>query len=285
MKNTVCLVGGDMRQRKLMELLSDRGFAVSSLGLMESDDDAGVLCDAQIVVFPMPMSFDNVYINAPFSKSRISMKTVLEKLPKDCFVLGACISAETERTLTGCGFKFADYYNREELIVKNAIPTAEGALQIAFSEMPITVFGCRALVTGYGRVGKVMAKKLKVLEADVTVSARKYADFAWIEEGGMKPIHTEDLSVFAEEFDLIINTVPSMVLTEEVLKRVRDDALVIDLASKPGGVDFNAAKRLGKNVIWALSLPGKTAPVTSGEIIEEAIINILQETGVSDVWI
>ena len=280
MENTVCIVGGDSRQKRLSELLLGEGFNTVSVGLFGDDHNWEVLKHTDIAIFPMPMSFDDVYINAPFSKGQISLLSILDNLPKHCFILGECISKEIEKLLTERGFKFADYYNREELIVKNAIPTAEGALEIALSEMPITVFGCRALVIGYGRVGKVMAKKLKVLEADVTISARKYSDFAWICESGMKPIHTEDLPVFAGDFDLIINTVPAMVVTKEVLKRVRDDALIIDLASKPGGVDFRVAKQLGKNVIWALSLPGKTAPVTSGEIIKEAVMNILEETGV-----
>jgi len=258
MKKTVCVIGGDARQKRLKELLENEGLITTSLGLFgEADDDFGVLKTCDIAVFPMPMSFDNIYINAPFSKMQISISSVLEKIPKTCFLLGACISMETEKILTQMGFKFEDYYKREELIVKNAIPTAEGALDIAFSEMPITIFGSKSLVIGYGRVGKVMARKLKALESDVTVSARKHADFAWISEAGMKPVHTEDLPVFAGNFDLIVNTVPSMVLTEETLRRVRDDALIIDLASKPGGVDFRAAKQLGKNVIWALSLPGK----------------------------
>lgn len=279
-ENTVCIIGGDLRQKKLKELFLKDGYAVSSIGLSEEECDLNPLKTADVAIFPMPMSFDNVYINAPFSKKQIALREALKQLPDDCVVLGGCMSKDTEEILTKRGLKFADYYLREELIVKNAIPTAEGALEIAFSEMPITIFGAKCLVIGYGRVGKVMAKKLKALEAKVTVSARKYADFAWIEEGGMNAIHTEDLPLFAGDFDLIINTVPFMVLTEEVLKRVRSDALIIDLASKPGGVDFAGAKKMGKNVIWALSLPGKTAPVTSGEIIKEAVTNILAETGV-----
>lgn len=280
MKNTVCIVGGDLRQKKLKELLEKEGYAVSGVGFSDTDFVLKALWEADIAIFPMPMSFDNVYINAPFSKNQIAVKTVLENLPDGCFVLGGCISCEMEEILTKRGLKFADYYKREELIVKNAIPTAEGALEIAISEMPTTIFGSKCLVVGFGRVGEVMAKKLKALGAEVSVSARKHSDFAWIYENGMKPLYTEDLPVFASDFDLVINTVPALVLTEEVLKRVKDDCTVIDLASKPGGVDFEAAKRLNKKVIWALSLPGKTAPVTSGEIIKDTIMNILTETGV-----
>ena len=114
----------------------------------------------------------------------------------------------------------------------------------------------------------------------VTVSARKCEDFAWIEEKGLKAIHTGSLAESISEFDLVINTVPAQVLGNEELKNVRDDTLILDVSSKPGGVDFETAKKLGKNVIWALSLPGKTAPITSGKIIKETVMNILSETEV-----
>ncbi|MGM9936476.1 MAG: dipicolinate synthase subunit DpsA, partial [Candidatus Ornithomonoglobus sp.] len=73
------------------------------------------------------------------------------------------------------------------------------------------------------------------------------------------------------------NTVPALILTGEVLEKVRQDTLIIDLASKPGGIDFDAAAELGLRVIWALSLPGRVAPVTAGIIIKDTITNILSE--------
>lgn len=280
MNNRIYVVGGDLRQIKLAELLAGEGYNVSAVVLSEEPFNVRNLRDADVIVLPIPVSCDNVYINAPLSKQRIAVSEVFDALSPDCFVLGACISQEIEKMLIDRKLRYADYYKREELIIKNAIPTAEGAIEIALSEMPITLFKSRALVAGYGRVGKVMAEKLRAMGAEVTVSARKYSDFAWIEEAGMKAIHTGDLVLCADKFDLIVNTIPAVVLTEDVLKRVRKEALIIDLASKPGGVDFNTAKKLGKNVIWALSLPGKCAPVTSGEIIKEAVLNILAQKGV-----
>lgn len=276
----ICVVGGDMRQLQLAKLLGDEGFLVECMALSDGDFNIKNLKKADALILPIPVSRDDIYINAPLSKERIAVRDVLDGVSPDCFVLGACISEEIEGMLTRRGLQFSDYYEREELIIKNAIPTAEGALEIAMREMPITIFESKALVIGFGRVGKVMAKKLDALGADVVVSARKLSDFAWIEESGMKSVHTSDLALYAGDFDLIINTVPSVVLTEDVLKQVTKDSLIIDLASKPGGVDMGAAKRLGINVIWALSLPGKCAPVTSGEIIKETITNILAETGV-----
>lgn len=280
MKKTVYVIGGDLRQITVADMLEKEGFNVYTIGLSDKDYDIKLLERADIIILPIPVSYDNIYINAPFARERIAIREVIDSISPECFVLGACISPDQERMLTSKKIRYADYYKRDELIIKNAIPTAEGAIEIALAEMPITLFESKVLITGYGRVGKVLAERLKALGAEVTVSARKCADFAWIEEKGMKFIHTNDLITKAENFDLIVNTIPAVVLDEEVLERVRDSTLVIDLASKPGGVDFNTAKKLGKNVIWALSLPGKSAPITSGKIIKETVMNILAETEV-----
>ncbi len=280
MKSTVYVVGGDLRQVTVAGLLKDEGYEVYPALLSDDDFNIADLKRADIVILPLPVSYDNIYINTPLAKQRVTVSEVLNSLSGECLVLGACLSEEIEKILCAKRLKYFDYYEREELIIKNAIPTAEGALEIALSEMPITLFGANTLVTGYGRCGKVMADRLFKMGANVTVSARKFSDFAWIESAGMTPIHTGSLALVASKFDLIINTIPSVVLTEAVLSQVRDDALIIDLASKPGGVNMEAAKRLGKKVIWALSLPGKCAPVTSGKIIKETLMNIFAEMGV-----
>lgn len=133
---------------------------------------------------------------------------------------------------------------------------------------------------GYGKVGKMLAKDLYGIGADTFVEARKYADLALIEGHGLKPVPMESLKDKIGEFDIIFNTVPALILNNEILKSVRKDALIIDLASKPGGVDFERAKEYGLNVIWALGLPGKVAPITSGMIIKDTIMNIIREMGV-----
>ena len=81
-------------------------------------------------------------------------------------------------------------------------------------------------------------------------------------------------------YDLVVNTVPARVLSEKELRDLKPGCLVIDLASKPGGVDFEAATRLGVRAIWALSLPGKVAPVSAGRAIKNTIYNMLSELGV-----
>ena len=162
----------------------------------------------------------------------------------------------------------------------NTIPTAEGAIEIAIAETPITIHGSKSLVLGYGKIGKILAKDLFGLGAETFAMARKHADLAMIEGHGYEPLPLSSLKNRIHEFDIIFNTVPALILDDDILSNVRRDALVIDLASKPGGVDFDAAGRHGLKVIWALSLPGKIAPITSGAIIKDTIMNIISELGV-----
>lgn len=279
-KKSVFILGGDLRQETVKKLLEKENFDVTALGLSEGEIPLDKLKKADILIFPVPTSSDGVTLNAPISKTKTALLDIIGKIDKNCLVLGAKMPEKAAKMLKDRGIRYIDYFNREELIIKNAIPTAEGVLEIALSEMPITIFGSRVLVIGYGRVGKVIAEKFSFLGSDVTVSARKCEDFAWIEEKGLKSVHTEALPKVLSEFDLVINTVPARVLEGEALKNVRNDTLILDVASKPGGVDFETAKKLKKNVIWALSLPGKTAPITSGKIIKETIMNIFSETEV-----
>ena len=67
---------------------------------------------------------------------------------------------------------------------------------------------------------------------------------------------------------------------ETELKDLRPDCLIIDLASKPGGVDMAGAAALGVRVVWALSLPGKVAPVSAGRYIMDTVYHIMEELGI-----
>ena len=136
------------------------------------------------------------------------------------------------------------------------------------------------LVIGFGRVGKALSQRLAGLGAKVSVAARKWADLAWAESCGYCGEQTEHLAGWLCGYDLVVNTVTAPVLGLTELSDLKPGCLVIDLASKPGGVDFDAAARLGVKVIWALSLPGKVAPVTAGQCIQTTIYNILRELGV-----
>ena len=163
------------------------------------------------------------------------------------------------------------------MTILNAISTAEGAIQIIMEQTLKTIHGSNILVMGFGRIGKILAKMLHGIGANVYCEARKDSDIAWIEAYGYKKIHLRNLKENVDKFDIIINTIPSMILDRVYLTKINKDCLILDLASDPGGVDREYAKENGIKVIWALSLPGKVAPVTSAEYIKNTLYNIFQE--------
>lgn len=164
--------------------------------------------------------------------------------------------------------------------IANAVPTAEGAIQIAMEQTDVTLHGTQALVIGHGRIGSVLSRKLAALGARVTVSARSCRDMALIEAAGLESADTRRLTDVLDRFPLVFNTVPAAVLGAAELAKLPRGALVIDLASQPGGVDLAASVPPGLRIIHALSLPGKVAPVTASIAVRDTIYAILSEEGI-----
>ena len=121
------------------------------------------------------------------------------------------------------------------------INRTEGALEIAMGEYDGMIAGSRCLVTGFGRIGKVLSGMLKGMGARVTVSARKPEDLAWIEIYGYTPVSTGKLSEH-QGFDFIFNTVPTLIFDAYTLAKTAQGAILIDLASLPGGAECRDAQ-------------------------------------------
>lgn len=288
MFETIAVIGGDLRQLTLARLLKKEGYHVFLYGFdkdiavedPEPEPDKSFVLNADIIILPVPVTFDGASINSPYAKEPMPIDVFLNGVNPSAVVFGGQIQPNLQKAFEEYGIAYRDYLKREELSVKNAIPTAEGAIEIAMSETYITIHGSKCLVLGYGKIGKILSRMLSGIGAQTFVEARKYADLAMIEGHGYEPLPLDLLKGRIGEFDIIFNTVPTLILDDELLAHVKKDTLIIDLASKPGGVDFEAAKAYGVKVIWALSLPGKVAPVTSGAIIKDTIMNIIDELGV-----
>ena len=272
----ILIIGGDSRINYLSEGLLEDGFKVKTFDGSEPLKTAVEECDA--VVLGLPCSRDDKTVDAPNLSESILLKDLLNIMGKNKLLLAGKMSQGTKAVADVFGVKWVDYFMREELEILNAVPTCEGALQIAMEELPITLFGCDAIITGFGRVAQPIVSALRALGANVTVCARKPSARAKARTFGADAVDFPSLKDSMSKAHLVINTVPRQVIGRRELTAAKK-ALVIDLASKPGGVDMEAAKDLGVKVIWALGLPGKVAPVTAGNIIKETICNILGELG------
>jgi len=283
------VLGGDLRSVKLANLISADGNKVNiygfknagfELGLEESPNLELAINQSDIVIGPLPCSNDNEIINAPFCPDKIYIKDVFKAMTKNQIFIAGRISEKIQYAASVYSVYSVDLLDREEMAVLNAVPTAEGAIQIAMEEMPITLHNSNVLILGFGRIGKILAKMLLGIGSNVYVAARKYSDLAWIKGYGYNAVHINEIGNSLENMDVIFNTIPHVILDINMLQKVKKDSLIIDLASKPGGVDFEKAKDMGIKTIWALSLPGKVAPVTAAEFMKDTIYNIINELGV-----
>lgn len=280
---TFALAGGDVRQAYLGELLEAGGARVQTIGLersgtqLEAGDMRSVFAEADVILLPMPVLAARGRLNTPLANAPYKLTDILDAIPAGKPVFGGSVPQMVRDMAARRGIVVQDYLEREELALLNAIPTAEGAIQIAMEELPVTVHGLSVLIIGAGRIGMALAPRLRGLGAYVTVSARKYDDFARIRSDGYAYLDTRKLAGKLHPFGLIVNTVPSPVLTRRVLANCSSETLVIDLASGKGGV-ADDAKDICR-VIHALSLPGRVAPRSAAAAIYDTICHMLEEEG------
>lgn len=288
MKHKIAIIGGDLRIVKLAVMLAKDENEIYAYGLEKAEDIKEikniVQCDTikkaiqnvEIVIGPIPFSSNGITINAPFSDKEISIREMMHVINAKVLIAGG-ISPEVYEMANDEYIEIVDIMKREELAVLNTIATAEGTIQIAIENTNKILHGSEVLILGFGRIGKVLARKLAGLAVKVTSAARKDEDLAWIQAYGHKATNINNLGDNLKQYDVIINTVPHLILSEEKLKYVKKECLLIDLASNPGGIDKKAVKDRNLKFVWALSLPGKVAPTTSAEFIKDTIYNILKE--------
>lgn len=281
---TFGILGGDKRQLFLADSLVKDGCSVilggfdnlRSVGSISIADIRTALNYSDAIIFPLPSVRSDGSLNTAFANTNIFFDEeeleILKSKPVFASMRDRLIRAYPELKSA----KIYDYAARDDFAILNAVPTAEGAIECAMSAYEGTIAGSRSLVVGFGRIGKVLAKLLNALGSKVTVSARKTSDIAFIDALGYKAVNTEVLKEI-KDIDLVFNTVPSMIFNEELLKNTDRNTLVIDLASLPGGVDFEAARALRIDAQRALSLPGKCAPKAAGEIIKTTVFRIIEE--------
>ena len=286
MKFTV--LGGDERSLCLAYSLMEDENQVKIFGFDNKEGKSGIveatslieaIEDTDVIIGPLPFSKDGRTINAPFYSGKIEISAVVNLIDEDQLFTVGKIDMETLELFEKNNIYIKDYFAREEMQILNAIPTAEGAIEIAMAGIPITIYGSNVLVLGYGRIGKVLSKMLQGLGANVHVAARKCSDIAWIKASGYNPIFFGDIWENLYRMNIVFNTVPTMAMNQYMLKELDKEAMVIELASKPGGVDFKKAEELGVKVSWALGLPGKVAPITAGKAIKETVYNLIREWG------
>lgn len=282
---TILILGGDNRSLYLGEYLEKQHYRVCYYAFNQADcyeNLTDAVNDADFIILPLPLTRDRVTLNASLYDGTVTLSDIYSLSVSDKMFFGGQMPQSFCEEIDARGGEWCDYMLLDELAIYNAIPTAEGVVKVLTEELPITIHGMKCAVTGYGRVGKILAQTLKSLGADVTVFARKQKDFADAFTKGITPKEFNELSSEYQDFDALINTVPQRVLGEKELDNINPECVLIEIASAPFGMDFQAAKERAFNVIKAGSLPGKVAPKSAGEIIGRSILPIIRARGSTD---
>lgn len=256
----ITVIGGDSRLKTAAEILKDSYEVNISDSYTEKEAK-----NTDVLLLPVPTTRDGKTVFAPFSEEKIYLDNILRLTPDKTVILSCNYMFENKNCI--------DYGKDDAYCLLNAIPTAEGALKLAIENTPFTLWGSRVLVIGYGRVGKILADRLKNLYCRVTVSARKQSDFALISANGCRFENTLDIAKKLD-YDIIFNTVDAAVIPDRAFEKC-GARLVIDLSSK-GGFNIAAAKAAGITAIKAPGLPGKTAPETAGRILAKTVKEIIE---------
>lgn len=285
-KSIFAVVGGDARQAALANMLASEGITVYCAGFEHSPhlltgtastDPFTAVLMADTVILPMPPTIDGATLNAPLSTYQIRLDDEFCTALRGKVVFAGIASKLREVSPNYAKLNIFDYYANESFLLRNAQATAEGALAEIIVNYPRTICGSRILVTGWGRISRFLAPVLKNLGGNVSVAARKPRDWSWIEAVGIESLSFNKSLRKAKEFDIIINTVPAPVIDEKFIDGVSNEAMLVDLASLPGGIDFAACERKQIKAFRALGLPGKYSPITAAEIIKETVMLMLEE--------
>ena len=214
-----CIVGTDDRSNYIRKL-----YINENINIVDFEE-------ADYIISSVPFTRDLIHLTS----TNIKCDEFIEKIKGKTLFTGA-IKEEIKPKLKDV--TYYDLMRIDEVATLNAIPTAEGAICEAIKNSNTVLSGKNVLVMGYGKVGKVLSQKLNGIGCNVYCEARKESDLAMIEAMGYNSIHLNTLDNYLNDMDYIFNTIPLMMLNEERLRLLKEDVLIIDLASNPGGVDF-----------------------------------------------
>ena len=266
--HTIALLGGDARQRYLAELLSGHEFDPVPFGVPGLPDRFSsaleIVSQADAVCLPIPAVTSGAITGLP----TLTPAQLLSAMPDHAVLFGGGLGA-CKSLLRQTGTPCYDFLQDSALTISNAAVTAEGAVCLAMQALPITLHGAQTLVTGFGRIGKSLAMKLRALGADVTLTTRNPAQYSAIEAIGCAGDETGQYHLGLAQYDCIFNTVPSAVFSGKQIACLRPDCVFLELASSPGGIACDAQKPA--LYIPAPGLPGKTAPKTAARLIFRAM--------------
>ncbi|MCD8106992.1 MAG: hypothetical protein LUE20_03380 [Oscillospiraceae bacterium] len=270
----ILIMGGDARQIYCAGRLSlEPGFDVcrSALG---TEDFLGETAPCDLLLLPYkPIQGETIAGTSGENGEEVYFKEALSLVKDGGAVFAGKMDDEIINSLEVRKIAVHNWFSDKALTLENARLTAEGASQIITKNAPGGVSGSEILILGWGRVAKACAGLFGRMGADLSIAARRretLTDCIYTYAGFIDPSKIS-------EADVIVNTIPAQVFGEDELKHVRKGAFILELASKPYGIDFEKARELGIPAILASGVPGKYTPEEAGRALAESVLWHLKE--------
>lgn len=284
----VVLAGGDARQLEIIRRLTELDASVtiagfdrletSFTGVAKVDWTPDMLARADALLLPAVGTEDDGTIPAVFTDRQLKLTDAfVAAMPKTAKIYAGMAKPYLRKLCEMHRVELVELFERDDVAIYNSIPTAEGAVMMAIQNTDITIHGSTCMVLGLGRTGLTLARTLQGLGAKIKAGVRREDSFARAFEMGFEPFCMPDLARQSGDIDLLFNTIPTMIVTAQVIAQLPLRACIIDLASKPGGTDFRFAEKRGIKALLAPGLPGIVAPKTAGRIIANSLIQLILE--------
>lgn len=266
--SNILILGGDERQKVLYDELKNKGFNCFHF---YDNFDFSQIKQSKIIVLPVPLSKDGEYIFCDNSNFKIKIKELISHTTKRQLLIFGSASKRIKEMLDDRGFNYYDLFSEESFVINNAYYTAQGTLLEILKNTKKCIVGKKALILGFGRVGRAVANVLDKNGMDVFIAARNEIQLAECEGLGYGKLSYDELKSTIYLFDYIISTVPFNILTSKEVSLINGNALFIELASAPYSAKSELFYKFDIRYILASGLPGKYLSVESGKKIAEMI--------------
>lgn len=284
----IVIMGGDARQIEVIRKLSELGTKISLVGYEQLDHSFTGAVKEKIdeinwqeidaIILPVAGTSLDGEIDTIFSIEHIRIdENKISKTPPHCTIYSGITNTYLTKITQKAGRKLELIFDRNDVAIYNSIPTVEGIIMLVIQNTDFTIHGSKTVVLGFGRNGMTISRVFHGLGAKLKVGARNAEHIARIEEMGLDSFHLNDLEEIVKDADIVINTIPHLVVTANVISKMPHHTLIIDIASKPGGTDFRYAEKRGIKAILTPSLPGIVAPKTAGQILANVLVELLYD--------
>jgi dipicolinate synthase subunit A len=284
----ILFLGGDKRQLEIINNLYNKENEIHLVGYSNADLPECIIrkntnnlkmIEYNVIIFPISGVKSDLSVTADFDDNKITLPAnLLINTKDDVVILTGIMTAELKAMLNMAQRHAVILMDDNDIKKENSIPTVEGIIADLVYNTDYTINGANILVLGYGNVGRLLVSKLQCLGANVTVGVINKENFDSLKENNIQGFYTNNADLMKsiiKENDIIVNTVPNILLSKEYLELVRKESYILDIASHPHGVDFGAANELHlKNKLF-LGIPSVVAPKTAGMILVKKINSIL----------